>query len=169
MFSDLPPLTLLHVILSLIGIGSGFVVLLGLMNAKMLDAWTAVFLATTVATSATGFLLPAPHLLPSHVVGIISLVALALAITGRYPRHLAGRWRSTYVVTAVIAQYLNVFVLVVQLFRRVDALQALAPTQSEPPFAIAQLAVLLIFVALGILAVRGFRIESHGMAARPAH
>jgi hypothetical protein len=102
----------------------------------------------------TGYGFPFLHLLPSHVVGAISLVVLAVAIYARYARHLAGGWRGTYVIGAVIALYLNVFVLVVQSFLKVPALHALAPTQSEPPFAVAQLVVLVLFLVLGTLAVR---------------
>src|SRR6266404_6848672 len=134
--------TLLHVIISLIGIGSGFVVVYGLLTGKRLDGWTALFLASTVATNVTGFAFPFEHLLPSHKVGMISLVVLAIAILARYAFHIAGAWRRIYVISAVIALYLNVFVLVVQSFLKVPALKALAPTQKEPPFLVAQLVVL---------------------------
>src|SRR6266567_1465877 len=130
-------ITLVHVVLSLVGIGSGFVVVFGLINAKRLDGWTAVFLITTAATSITGFLFPFHKLLPSHIVGIVSLVVLAFAIVARYACHLTGAWRWIYSVSAVLALYLNVFVLVVQAFQKVPALKALAPSQSEPPFAVA--------------------------------
>ena len=143
--------TFVHTAVSLVGIISGLVVLVGLLTAKPLNGWTAVFLVSTVATSATGFLLPFGVLLPSHYIGVVSLVVLAVAILARYPLRLAGSWRWIYVVCAVTALYLNVFVLVVQLFRKVPALQAMAPTQSEPPFAITQLVVLVLF---GVLAVR---------------
>jgi len=119
-------------------------------------ALTATFLATTIATSVTGFFFSFDHLLPSHIVGIISLVALAISLATLYVPRLAGAWRSIYVTTAVFALYLNVFVLVAQLFQKVPAINALAPTQTEPPFAIAQGIVLLIFIALGIVAVRKF-------------
>ena len=119
-----------------------------------------MFLASTLATSLTGFGFPFERLLPSHIVGAISLVVLAAAIYSRYVRLMEGRWRSIYVVTAVVALYLNVFVLVVQLFLKVPALNALAPTQSEPPFAIAQTIVLLIFAALGVAAVKRFRMSA---------
>lgn len=149
--------TLVHVIISLIGIGSGFVVLFGLLSGKRLGGWTGLFLATTVLTSVTGFGFPFDHLLPSHAVGTISLVVLAVAILALYPFHLAGAWRRIYVTTAVTALYLNCFVAVVQSFQKVPALHELAPNGSEPPFAIAQLAVLVIFVVLGIRAARKFR------------
>jgi hypothetical protein len=145
-----------HSAISLVGIVSGFVVVFGMLDAKRLDGWTAVFLLTTVATSVTGFLFPFGVLLPSHKIGILSLVLLAVAIVALYVRHLAGAWRWIYVVCAVAALYFNVFVLVVQLFRRVTPLQAIAPTQSEPPFAVAQIVVLVLFVWLGIRAVKRF-------------
>lgn len=153
----MPPLTLFHVVLSLIGIGSGLVVLFGMLKANPLNGWTAVFLATTAATSLTGFLLPAPHFLPSHAIGILSLIVLAIATAARYSRHLAGGWRATYVITALIALYFNVFVLIVQLFRKVPSLEALAPTQSEPPFLVTQLIVLVGFVILTVAAVQRFK------------
>ena len=149
--------TVVHTLISLVGMVSGVVVLLGLLTAKRLDRWTAVFLATTVATSVTGFGFPVDRFLPSHAVGLISLVVLGVAIVARYRRQLAGTWRPIYVVAAVVALYFNVFVLIVQAFRRVAALNALAPTQSEPPFQIAQLGALVLFVALGIAAVIRFR------------
>jgi hypothetical protein len=135
-------LTLIHVVISLIGVGSGFVVLSGLLTGKRLDGWTALFLAGTVATSVTGFLLPFRHFMPSHVVGMVSLLVLAIAILARYTRHLDGAWRWIYVVSAMAALYLNVFVLVAQAFAKVPALKAMAPTQSEPPFSISQLVVM---------------------------
>lgn len=157
-------LTLVHVLISLAGIVSGFVVLLGLLAGKRLDGWTAFFLTSTVLTSVTGYFFPVHKLMPSHIVGAISLVVLALAVFARYARHLLGPWRSTYVVSAILALYLNVFVLVVQLFLKVPALKALAPTQSEPPFAITQGLVLLLFVVMGITAVKSFRIASSSIA-----
>jgi hypothetical protein len=154
--------TLVHVVISLIGIGSGLVVALGMLSGKRLDGWTALFLASTVATSVTGFGFPFDHLLPSHIVGCISLVVLAVAGYARYGARLAGGWRTVYVINAIVALDLNVFVLVVQLFRRVPALTALAPTQSEPPFAIAQGIVLGLFIALGVLAAKRFRDRPRG-------
>ena len=156
--------TVMHVVLSLVGIGSGCVMTFGLFTGKRADRWTALFLASTAATSATGFGFPFDHLLPSHVVGVISLLVLAVAIAARYAFHLALAWRRVYVIAAMTALYLNVFVLVVQLFRRVPALTALAPTQSEPPFALAQLFVLALFVTLTAVAAIRFRSEPGGMA-----
>src|SRR6478672_7896769 len=118
---SLAAFTLLHVIISLVGIVSGFIVVFGMLSAKRLDAWTGLFVLTTVLTSVTGFGFPFTHLLPSHKVGIISLVVLAIAILARYSFHMAGKWRWIYVVTAMIALYLNVFVLVVQSFEKVPA------------------------------------------------
>jgi hypothetical protein len=161
---SLSTFTLVHVLLSLVGIGSGFVVLFGLLTRKRLDGWTALFLATTVATSATGFGFPFDHLLPSHKVGIVSLVVLAIAIVARYPLHLARGWRRVYVISAVMALYFNVFVGVVQAFLKVPALNAMAPTQSEPPFAVAQGLVLILFIALGSIAAIRFRPEPAGTA-----
>ena len=135
---SLATFTLIHVIISLIGIGSGLIVLFGMFGGKRLDGMTALFLVTTVLTSLTGYLFPFEHLLPSHIVGGISLVVLAIAIVARYSFHLAGRWRTIYVITAVTALYLNCFVLVVQSFLKIPALHALAPKGNEPPFAIAQ-------------------------------
>jgi uncharacterized membrane protein SirB2 len=151
--------TLLHVLISLAGIASGFIVVYGLSTGKRLDSWTAIFLTTTVLTSLTGFLFPVEHLLPSHVVGVISLVVLAVAILARYPLRLAGPWRWIYVVCALFALYLNCFVAVVQSFLKVAGLKALAPTQKEPPFLIAQLALIALFIVLGILAVKKFHAE----------
>lgn len=156
---------LVHVVISLVAIGSGFVVMAGLAGNKRLDRWTAFFLVTTVLTSVTGYLFPFEKLLPSHIIGALSLVALAAAIYGRYPKRLAGIWRPVYVVNATIALYFNVFVLVVQLFRRIPPLHALAPTESEPPFAVAQLIVLIAFVALGYFALRGFKRTDSAVAA----
>lgn len=160
--------TLIHVLISLAGIGSGFIVVYGLLTAKRLNGWTAIFLATTALTSLTGFLFPIEHLLPSHIIGMISLVVLAVAIFARYARHLSGAWRKSYVICAVIALYFNVFVLVVQGFLKVPALKALAPTQKEPPFLVAQLVVMAIFIGLGIAAATRFREEPAFQQARAA-
>jgi hypothetical protein len=151
--------TLIHVLISLAGIGSGLAVMYGLLTGKRLARWTAVFLTTAVLTSLTGFGFPFKGVTPAINLGIMSLVVLAIAIFARYVRHLAGPWRKTYVITAALALYFNVFVLVVQSFEKVPALRALAPTQKEPPFAVAQLLVVAIFVALTIYAVKGFRSE----------
>ena len=161
---SLSTFTTVHVALSLIGIVSGLVVMYGLLVGRRLDGWTGLFLITTVLTSVTGFGFPFDHLLPSHIVGILSLVALAIAILARYALHLNGAWRSIYVIFASVALYFNVFVLVFQCFEKVSALKALAPTQKEPPFLVAQLAVLALFIVLTILATKNFRNQ----AVRPA-
>ncbi|WP_428307227.1 hypothetical protein [Lacipirellula sp.] len=147
---------IIHVIISLLGIVSGYVVIGGMLQAQRLPRWTAFFLVTTVLTSATGFLFPFVKLLPSHILAILSLIVLAVAIYALYSKHLAGKWRAAYVVTAIIAQYFNVFVLIVQAFQKLPPLHALAPTQSEPPFAVAQGVNLLAFIALGYLATKTF-------------
>ena len=135
------------------------VVLFGLLSSKRLNSWTALFLLTTVLTSVTGFLFPFTHTTPGHKVGVISLVVLAITLLARYSFHRVGKWRWTYVVTAMIAEYLNVFVLVVQAFEKAPALHAMAPTQSEPPFLVAQLVVMALFIVLTIFAVKKFHPE----------
>ena len=151
--------TSLHVLISLTGIGSGLVVMSGFLTGKRLEGLTAIFLIGTVLTSVSGFGFPFDHLLPSHKVGIISLIVLTLAITARYRFHLAGSWRWIYVIGAATALYLNLFVLVFQAFEKVPALKALAPTQKEPPFLLAQLAVLVVYLAFTFLAAKKFHIE----------
>ena len=152
--------TEVHVIISLMGIASGLVVMFGLLSGKRMKGWTALFLATTVATSVTGFGFPLTHGFQApHVVGVISLVVLAIALLARYGFHLAGAWRWIYVVSAITALYLNCFVAVVQAFQKIPALHALAPKQSEPPFVAAQLVLIAIFIVLGVLASSRFRLE----------
>ena len=154
---SLSTFTTLHVVISLIGIAAGFVVLLGLLNGKSQGGWVALFLATTVLTSVTGFMFPFAKFLPSHGVGLISLVVLAVALLALYVFRLAGAWRWIYVVTALTALYLNVFVLIAQGFLKVPVLNALAPTGSEPAFVVAQTVVLAIFAVLIVLGVKRFR------------
>lgn len=151
--------TLIHILISLAGIVSGLVVLGGWLAGKHYRGWTAFFLVTTVITSVTGFFFPFRGFTPAYGVGVISLFILAAAIFALYVRRLSGAWGKVYVINAVTALYLNFFVLVAQLFQKTPALKELAPTQSEPPFAISQGIVLLLFVALGIAAVRQFRVE----------
>ena len=153
---SLEAFTLIHVILSLVGIASGLVVLFAMLGSNRLVGWTALFLATTFLTSVTGFFFPVAQFMPSHAVGIISLLFLLAALLALYVFHLGGAWRWIYVVGAVVALYLNVFVGVVQAFQKVPALHALAPTGSEPPFVVAQVVVMLIFIVLGVFAVRRF-------------
>jgi hypothetical protein len=149
--------TLFHVALSLVGIFTGVIALFGMLASKRYSGWTETFLTTTVLTSVTGYFFPSDHILPSHVVGAISLVILAIALFAIYVRHLTRAWRWIYVVSAVAALYLNVFVAVAQAFLKIPSLTALAPTQSEPPFAIVQGIVLLIFIVLAALAAGSFR------------
>jgi hypothetical protein len=153
-------LTFVHVVISLMGIFTGFVVVLGLITAKKLDGWTALFLVTTLLTSLTGFLFPFHKFLTSHGVGIVSVLALAVTIPALYVFQLAGPWRRTYVIGAVIALYLNDFVLIAQLFMKVPALKALALKGSEPPFLVTQVAVMMIFIILGVLAAKRFPAEA---------
>jgi hypothetical protein len=157
MSTALQAFTIFHVAISLVGILSGFVVIYGLLTAKRLEGWTALFLTMTVLTSVTGFFFPFHGFTPAIAVGIISLVILVVAIYAHYGRQLARSWRWVYVITAVMAQYMNFFVLIVQSFMKVPALHNLAPTQTEPPFKIAQLTALIIFIALGVLGVIKFR------------
>ena len=154
---SLATFTAVHVVISLIGIAAGLIVVVGMLSASRLPGWTALFLTTTVLTSVTGFFFPAAQVLPSHVVGVISLVVLAITLVALYGKRLAGSWRWIYVAGAVLALYLNSFVGVVQAFLKVPALNRLAPTQSEPPFLVAQLTVVALFVVLGIRAVTRFR------------
>jgi hypothetical protein len=156
MISGLSIFTSIHVLISLIGIVSGLVVLFGLLRSKMLPGWTAWFLATTAATSITGFFFPFKGFTPAIGVGVLSMLILIVAIIARYRAHLAGAWRWLYVVSAVIALYFNSFVLVVQSFLKIPALHVLAPTGTEPIFAVAQGAVLVFYVVTGYLAVRRF-------------
>jgi hypothetical protein len=151
--------TLFHVALSLIGIAAGFVVIWGFLSAQRFPAWNAIFLAATMLTSVTGFFFPIEHFTPAHAVGTLSLLVLGMAVVGRYPMQMDGRWRATYVITALISQYFNVAVLIIQSFQKVAALRILAPTQSELPFLITQLVAVTVFIVLGIAAVSRFRPE----------
>ena len=155
-----PTFTLMHVLISLAGIASGFVVLYGFLTAKRLDGWTLLFLVTTVATSVTGFLFPIEKITPGLVLGTLSLVLLAVAILSRYQLHLEGGWRSVYVISAMVALYFNVFVAIVQAFEKVPALRAAAPTQKEAPFVVSQLVVMAAFVWATFAATKRFRGES---------
>ncbi|MFZ0764051.1 hypothetical protein [Bradyrhizobium sp.] len=156
---SLSAVTTLHVVISLVGIVTGLIVLSGLFKSQSMPGMTAIFLITTILTNATGFMFPFEKLLPSHVIAIISLVLLAIACVALYSMKLSGAWRSIYVITAITSLYLNIFVLVIQSFLKIGFLHALAPSvpPSEPPFAIVQGVVLVLFVIAGIAAVRRYR------------
>jgi len=149
--------TIIHVLISLVGIFSGLIVMFGMLAGKRLDDWTRWFLIATVLTSVTGFFFPFHGFTPPIALGIMSLIVLAVAFFARYPHQLAGHWRWIFVVTAVIALYFNVFVGIVQAFEKIPALKAIAPTQTEQPFKLTQLVVLALFVVLGIAAAIRFR------------
>ena len=151
--------TLVHVAISLIGIFAGVVAIYGFVVGLPLKLWNWVFLVFTILTSVTGFFFPIERFTPALALGILSLVVLAPALASRYYFELVGPWRRTYVITAMIAQYLNVFVLIAQSFQKIPLLRELAPTQSEPPFAVAQFIALVAFVALGVLAAKRFRAQ----------
>ncbi|HUI61815.1 MAG TPA: hypothetical protein VLX90_16430 [Steroidobacteraceae bacterium] len=152
--------TLVHVVISLIALFAGLVVTFGLLRSQRLPGWTALFLLTTILTSVTGFLFHSKAFGPPHVVGVISLVVLAICAIALYGLHLRGTWRPIYVVTALLAFYFNAFVAVAQSFDKIGFLHALAPTQKEPPFAVAQLIVVVLFVYLGVRAAKKFHPES---------
>lgn len=149
--------TLIHTLLSIIGIFAGLVLAGGWISGKQLEGWSALFLVTTIITNVSGFGFPFVTLMPGHIIGGLSLVVLALVLVARYVKHLTGGWRRTYVVGSMVALYFNAFILVVQLFKRIPGLIAAAPTQKEPPFAITQVIVLVLFVWLGQQAVKGSR------------
>jgi hypothetical protein len=148
--------TQIHVAISIIAIAAGLVAVRGMLGSRVLRAVTALFLITTLLTSLTGFLFPFHGVTPGIVIGIISVVLLLAAILALYRFHLAGAWRWIYVVTSIMALWFNVFVFIVQAFEKIPVFHALAPTQSEPPFKIAQLLFLVIFVILGFFSVRSF-------------
>jgi hypothetical protein len=156
---SLATFTLLHVLISLVGIIAGLIAMVGLLKSNLLSGWTALFLLTTILTSVTGFFFPVEKLLPSHVIGILSLVLLAIACFALYGQKLAGPWRWIYILTAMISLYLNVFVLVIQSFLKIAPLHALAPSvpPSEPPFAVVQGIVLVFFIVVIVAAVKKFR------------
>jgi hypothetical protein len=144
----------LHVTLSLVGIVSGLAIVPAMLRGRFPAGASAIFLATTILTSATGFPLPPYGFDPPRVVGTLSLVLLALSVAGLYVFRLAGAWRWIYISTALAALYLNCFVAVIQSFQKIPAVNALAPTQTEPPFLIAQVVVLAAFIAIGVVAIR---------------
>lgn len=171
MTPGMTPLTLFHVALSLVGIAAGFLVMAAMLHGRSPPRWTAVFLFATLATSLTGFLFPFNGFTPALGFGIVSMLAFAAVLPALYVFRIAGHWRWIYVIGAVFVQYLNVFVLVVQLFGKVPALRAIAPTQASPVFAATQGLVLVAFIGFGILAVRRFhpgRAVSPLPSANPA-
>jgi hypothetical protein len=157
--------TLIHVLLSVVGIVAGLVVAGGLVAGRRLDGWTGLFLVTTALTNASGFGFPFVTFMPSYAVGVLSLIILPVVVAARYWKQLSGGWRTVYVAGSVLVLYLNVFVLIAQLFRRVPALIVLAPKQMEPPFVVTQLAVMALFIWLGVAATRGFRSHPATMRA----
>jgi hypothetical protein len=157
---DITTVTLFHTVISIVAITAGLVVVGGLIAGVRIDGWTGIFLVTTAVTSITGFFLPFTHLLPSHWIGIISLLILPFVIAARYWKQLRGGWRGIYVVGTVLVLYLNFFVLLVQLFRRIPALIVSAPKQTEPPFVLTQLLMLALFAWLGFAAFRRFRPQA---------
>ncbi len=164
MILGISALTFVHTLLSLIALVAGLVVVIGLLGSRTLPLWTVLFLVTAVATSVTGFFFPFERFLPSHWFGVISLVAFGVGILARYLFHFAGAWRWLYVLTMLVGTYLLAFVTVVQAFQKIPAIHALAPTQSEAPFAVAQLLVLVLFAGLGFVAMRKFRAGAAGLA-----
>jgi hypothetical protein len=153
--------TLLHVVISLIAIAAGLVVFWGMLWSNRLAAWTAIFFATTVLTTATGFLFPIAGFTPALATGILSSGLLAVALVALYGGQLQGAWRWTYVVSALLALYLNVAVGVIQSFQKLPFLRPLAPTQAELPFLLAQAGVLIAFLVFGTLAVLKFQPDRH--------
>jgi hypothetical protein len=154
---NITTLTLDHTVISIVAIAAGLVVVGGLIAGVRIDGWTGIFLVTTALTSITGFFFPFTRLSPSQWIGIISLIILPFVVAARYRKHLHGVWRGTYVVGTILVLYLNFFVLIVQLFRRIPALIVAAPKQTEPPFVVTQLLVLALFAWLGVAAFRRFR------------
>jgi hypothetical protein len=152
--------TLVHVAISLVGIGTGFVVFYNMLLGRESHRWTWIFLVTTILTSVTGFGFPATKVTPGHVFGVLSLIALSLAVYGKYWQHLTGGWRATYVATALFAQYLNVVVLIVQSFQKVPSLHALAPVGNEAPVLVVQLLTLAIFIFVGLRTVPRFGVPT---------
>jgi hypothetical protein len=149
--------TIVHVVISLIGIGTGLLVLFGMLGGRLLKPWNGIFLMTTVLTSVTGFFFPFTKVTPGIILGILSLIVLAIALFALYVFHLNGGWRRTYAITALIALYFNVFVLIAQTFEHVPAFHALAPTGTETPFKVAQTLLLILFIVLITAAAKKFR------------
>lgn len=151
--------TLIHVLLSLAAIGSGFVVMLGFLAGKRFDGWTLIYILSSMATSVTGFFFPFDRLLPSHILGLLSLLVLVIVIWARYWFYLEGPWRRIYILGTALALYLNVFAAILQAFRKVPALKAMAPRLTETPFVVAQLVNLALFLVLAIVATKRFHFN----------
>jgi hypothetical protein len=164
MLLDLPHFTLIHVVISIVGIVSGLVVVGGFLAGIRFDRWVGVFLVTTLLTSASGFGFPFFQILPSHLIAALSLLVLALTLVALYGMRLAGHWREVFVLGSVLALYLNVFVLLAQLLQKTPVLAALAPTPAAPVFALTQLLFLVVFIGLGRAALNGFRKEQPALA-----
>ena len=160
MLFDLPMFTLVHVVLSLFGIIAGLIVAGGMLAGTRPGRWTDIFLTTTILTNVTGFGFPFTTILPSHIVGVVSLVALSIALFALYAKRLVGSWRTVFVATAILSLYLNVFVLVAQLLAKIPVLAELAPGPQAPLFGITQGVVLLLFIALGWGASKRFPNET---------
>jgi len=153
-------LTMVHVSLSLIGIATGFLVIFQMIGGKALGGLNTIFLVSTILTSVTGFFFPITKITPGLVIGAISLVVLAIALFALYSKKLAGGWRTFYVVTAVIAQFFNVLVLIVQSFMKIRVLHAMAPTGEEAIVKIVQVCALVLLIVLGVIAARKFKAQS---------
>lgn len=153
----LSTLTFIHTTICLIALGVGAIVLCGILHGRYQRGWTATFIALTLAICVTGFMFPFHQILPSHIFGVMTVLAMAGAIYALYSKRLSGFWRGVYVACAVFAFYLNAFVAIVQAFLKIPALQPLAPTQSEPPFLVAQVVLLILAVVAGIIGTRRFR------------
>ena len=164
---DSQALLFFHVAVSVLAIVTGLVLVAGLLSARLPAGLTAVFLVTSAATSLTGYLFHRSQVLPSHIVGAIALLVLAVTALALYRHQLRGGWRVVGVWGLVLSLYFNVFVLVAQAFLKVPSLHALAPHGSEPPFAIAQAVVLLLFAIAGVAAMRRFRPALRAGASLP--
>ena len=156
--------TKLHVLISVAGILTGLVVVNFMLQGEQRPRWTAAFLIATILTSVTGFMFPATTITPAAIFGYLSLAVLAVALLALYAFGLRGIWRTVYVVTAILALYLNVFVLIVQAFQKIPQLHRFAPTGGEPIFFVAQALVLACFVAIGVMALRSFHPERAALA-----
>ena len=156
----LSALTFIHTAISLVALLVGAIVLYGILHGRYQRDWTAAFIALTLAVCVTGFMFPFHQILPSHIFGVLTLVAMAVTIYALYSKRLNGFWRALYVASAVFAFYLNAFVAIVQAFLKIPALTPLAPTQSELPFIVAQVVLLILVVAAAIVGTKRFRMAA---------